>query len=252
MSAGKRMKKKRLTKEDVGKVFNFSPNPKNKALHCGLDDYLGQDKTSNEDKAPLRKRAAHEFNDEETAVDVGYSANCLQFFTIKSEIDNMLECFEVDINNVMLAKRKRLESLTKNYMKAGQQKMEQLWNKSHKQRQKMMQPFSQQLSSVLLEWKLESQKLEEEEKKLNDLIRQKQKLMLQINVIQKQQLKDIGEIFKNFFKNMEEMDKSQEGALHQAQEDLRKEMATLQEKMLRETQQQRLASFRKSLETMLF
>ncbi|XP_061659786.1 synaptonemal complex protein 3-like isoform X4 [Syngnathoides biaculeatus] len=240
MSAGKRMKKKRLTKEDVGKVFNFSPNPKNKALHCGLDDYLGQDKTSNEDKAPLRKRAAHEFNDEETAVDVG------------SEIDNMLECFEVDINNVMLAKRKRLESLTKNYMKAGQQKMEQLWNKSHKQRQKMMQPFSQQLSSVLLEWKLESQKLEEEEKKLNDLIRQKQKLMLQINVIQKQQLKDIGEIFKNFFKNMEEMDKSQEGALHQAQEDLRKEMATLQEKMLRETQQQRLASFRKSLETMLF
>lgn len=39
-----------------------------------------------------------------------------------------------DISKVMQAKKKRLESLTKNYMKGSQHKLEQLWNSYHAQR----------------------------------------------------------------------------------------------------------------------
>lgn len=39
-----------------------------------------------------------------------------------------------DISKVMQAKKKRLEGLTKNYMKGSQHKLEQLWNNYHGQR----------------------------------------------------------------------------------------------------------------------
>lgn len=39
-----------------------------------------------------------------------------------------------DISKVMQSKRKRLECLTKNYMKGSQNKLEQLWNTYHGQR----------------------------------------------------------------------------------------------------------------------
>lgn len=39
-----------------------------------------------------------------------------------------------DISKVMQAKKKRLECLTKNYMKGSQQKLEQLWSNHHTQR----------------------------------------------------------------------------------------------------------------------
>lgn len=39
-----------------------------------------------------------------------------------------------DISKVMQAKKKRLEYLTKNYMKGSQHKLEQLWNNYHSKR----------------------------------------------------------------------------------------------------------------------
>ncbi|XP_019729500.1 synaptonemal complex protein 3 [Hippocampus comes] len=242
MSAGKRMKKK-LSEEALSKVFDFSPVAKKKALNYGSEDDPGEaseEKTPIKDIAPLKKRPVRNLKDEDSTVAVG------------SEVHNMLERFGADINKVMLTKRKRLESLTKTYMNGGQQKMEQLWNDYHKQRQKMTQECSQQLSSVLQQWQLEVQQVEEQEEKLNNLMRQQQKVIQQSKVLQKQKVETLQELFKHFVKNMEEMEKSQEDILHRAQQELRKEMATMQKKILMDTQQQEMASVRKSLQSMLF
>ncbi|XP_077374026.1 synaptonemal complex protein 3 isoform X1 [Festucalex cinctus] len=238
MSAGKRMKKKRLVEEVHAKVFDFSPIAKKKAQHVSSEDDPGeesQEKTSHDEKVPLRKRAS-----EDDTVAVG------------SEVHNMLERFGADINKVMLSKRKRLESLTNTYMSGGQQKMEQLWNNYHKQRQKMTQECSQQLSSVVQQWQTDVEQMHEQEEKLHSLMRQQQKVVQQSKVLQKQKVEAMQELFKNFVKNMEEMEKSHEDVVHRAQQELRKEMATMQKKILMDTQQQEMASVRKSLQAMLF
>ncbi|XP_061138152.1 synaptonemal complex protein 3 isoform X1 [Syngnathus typhle] len=272
MSTGKRMKKKKLSEEAMSKVFDFSPVAKKKALHCGSEDDVGEaseEKTPSQDKAPSRKRVAEDFKaEEDTGVPVGV------------EVHSMLERFGADINKVMLTKRKRLENLTKTYMNGGQQKMEQLWNNYHKQRfdnmrppsrpcppttsgcfcracvcvrrQKMTQDYSQQLSSVSDQWQLEMQQIKDQEEKFNNLIRQQQKVIQQSKILQTQKIEAMQELFKNFVKNMEEMEKNQEEVLHRAQQELRKEMATMQKKILMDTQQQEMASVRKSLQTMLF
>ncbi|XP_029282045.1 synaptonemal complex protein 3, partial [Cottoperca gobio] len=169
-----------------------------------------------------------------------------------NEVHSMLEKFGADINKVMQAKKKRLECLTKNYMKGSQHKLEQLWNSYHSQRQKMTQQYSQQVSSALQQWETEAQRTEEQEEKLNSLFRQQQKILQQARVVQNQKLKTVRELYEQFVKNMEDMEKSHDAFLQGAQQELRKEMATLQKKILMDTQQQEMATVRKSLQSMLF
>uniref|UniRef100_A0A3Q4MDI2 Synaptonemal complex protein 3 n=1 Tax=Neolamprologus brichardi TaxID=32507 RepID=A0A3Q4MDI2_NEOBR len=105
-----------------------------------------------------------------------------------------------DISKVMQAKKKRLECLTKNYMKGSQHKLEQLWNNYHSQRQKMTQQYSQQVSSALQQWETEAQRAEEQEEKLNNLFRQQQKVLQQARVVQNQKLKTVRELYEQFVK----------------------------------------------------
>ncbi|KAJ0003977.1 hypothetical protein NQD34_010191 [Periophthalmus magnuspinnatus] len=160
--------------------------------------------------------------------------------------------FVADISKSVQAKKKRLEALTKNYMKGSQQKLEQLWSNYHSERQKMMAQYSQQFSVALQQWEAEAQRAEEQKEKLNNLVRQQQKVLQQSRVVQNQNLKTIRELYEQFMKNMGEMEKSHETFLQGAQQELRKEMATLQKKILMDTQQQEMATVRKSLQSMLF
>ncbi|XP_051236863.1 synaptonemal complex protein 3 isoform X2 [Dicentrarchus labrax] len=169
-----------------------------------------------------------------------------------NEVQSMLEKFGADISKVMQAKKKRLECLTKNYMKGSQHKLEQLWNTYHNQRKKMTHQYSQQVSSALQQWEAEAQRAEEQEEELNNLFRQQQKILQQARVVQNQKLKTVRELYEQFVKNMEDMEKSHDSFIQGAQQELRKEMATLQKKILMDTQQQEMATVRKSLQSMLF
>ncbi|KAJ0061607.1 hypothetical protein NL108_005786 [Boleophthalmus pectinirostris] len=165
---------------------------------------------------------------------------------------SMIEKFGADINKSVQAKKKRLEALTKKYMKGSQEKLEQLWNNYHSQRQKVTAQYSQQFLVALQQWEAEAQIAEEQEERLNNLWRQQQKVLQQARVVQNQNLKTIREIYEQFVKSMEEMENSHETFLQGAQQELRKELASLQKKILMDTQQQEMATVRKSLKSILF
>uniref|UniRef100_A0A3Q3JHF8 XLR/SYCP3/FAM9 domain-containing protein n=1 Tax=Monopterus albus TaxID=43700 RepID=A0A3Q3JHF8_MONAL len=233
MAPGRKLMKKKHTEEKLNKnVFDFTPEDEKKELS-------GSEEDGREAEAPIldkqgKKRPAADFEPEEA---VGYS---------------VFYCLPADVSKVMQAKKKRLECLTKNYMKGSQTKLEQLWNNYHSQRQKMTQQYSQQVSVALQQWEAEAQQAEEQEEKLNNLFRQQQKILQQARVVQNQKLKTVRELYEHFVKNMEDMEKSHEAFLQGAQQELKKEMATLQKKILMDTQQQEMATVRKSLQSMLF
>ncbi|XP_004675813.1 PREDICTED: synaptonemal complex protein 3 [Condylura cristata] len=168
------------------------------------------------------------------------------------EVQTMLERFGVDINKALLAKRKRLELYTKASIKTSNQKIEQVWKTQQEQRQKLSQDFSQQFLTLFQQWDLDVQKAEEQEEKLANIFRQQQKIFQQSRVVQSQRLKTIRQLYEQFMKSMEELEKNHENLLTGAQNELRKEMAMLQKKIMMETQQQEMASVRKSLQSMLF
>uniref|UniRef100_A0A671TLD8 Synaptonemal complex protein 3 n=1 Tax=Sparus aurata TaxID=8175 RepID=A0A671TLD8_SPAAU len=222
-TARKQVKKKHPEEKSDKKVFDFTEEDEKKGL-SGSEDDVREDETPIVDKL-AKKRPAAAFEE---------------------------EAAPSDISKVMQAKKKRLESLTKNYMKGSQQKLEQLWGNYHSQRQKMTHQYSQQVSSALQQWEAEAQRAEEQEEKLNNLFKQQQKILQQARVVQNQKLKTVRELYEQFVKNMEETEKSHDAFLQGAQQELRKEMATLQKKILMDTQQQEMATVRKSLQSMLF
>ncbi|XP_043397691.1 synaptonemal complex protein 3 isoform X3 [Chelonia mydas] len=138
---------------------------------------------------------------------------------VGGEVQTMLERFGADINKALLAKRKRLEMYTKASLKTSNQKIEHVWKTQQEQRQKLNQEYSQQFLTLFQQWDMDMQKAEEQEEKLA---------------------------------SMEELEKNHENLLAGAQNELRKEMAMLQKKIMMDTQQQEMATVRKSLQSMLF
>nr|XP_055192549.1 synaptonemal complex protein 3 isoform X3 [Nyctereutes procyonoides] len=159
---------------------------------------------------------------------------------------------EADINKALLAKRKRLELYTKASLKTSNQKIEHVWKTQQEQRQKLNQEYSQQFVTLFQQWEMDMQKIEEQEEKLANLFRQQQKIFQQSRIVQSQRLKTVRQLYEQFVKNMEELEKNHDNLLTGAQNELKKEMAMLQKKIMMETQQQEMASVRKSLQSMLF
>ncbi|NXI74479.1 SYCP3 protein, partial [Anseranas semipalmata] len=174
------------------------------------------------------------------------------FLKMKGEVQNMLERFGADINKALLAKRKRLEMYTKASLKTSNQKIEHVWKTQQEQRQKLNHEFSQQFLTLFQQWDVDVQKAEEQEEKLANMFRQQQKVFQQARIVQSQRLKTIKQLYEQFLKSMEELEKNNENLLAGAQNELRKEMAMLQKKIMMDTQQQEMATVRKSLQSMLF
>ncbi|NXD77351.1 SYCP3 protein, partial [Halcyon senegalensis] len=174
------------------------------------------------------------------------------FLLFKGEVQNMLERFGADINKALLAKRKRLEMYTKASLKTSNQKIEHVWKTQQEERQKLYHEFSQQFLTLFQQWDVDVQKAEEQEEKLANVFRQHQKVFQQARIVQGQRLKTIKKLYEQFLKSLEELEKSNENLLAGAQSELRKEMAMLQKKIMMDTQQQEMATVRKSLQSMLF
>ncbi|XP_072257231.1 synaptonemal complex protein 3 [Pyxicephalus adspersus] len=168
------------------------------------------------------------------------------------EVQNMLKRFGADISKALLAKRKRLEMYTKSSLKTSNQKIEHVWKTQQEQRLKLNNEYSQQFQALFEQWEADVHKTEEQEEKLTNMFRQQQKVFQQARVVQNHRLKTIKQLYEQFLKNMQDLEKNQENLLSSAQNELRKEMAMLQKKILMDTQQQEMASVRKSLQSMLF
>ncbi|KAF4022580.1 hypothetical protein G4228_014453 [Cervus hanglu yarkandensis] len=112
------------------------------------------------------------------------------------------DAVEADINKSLLAKRKRLEMYTKASLKTSNQKLENVWKTQQEQRQKLNQEYSQQFLTLFQQWDMDMQKAEEQEEKLA---------------------------------SMEDLEKNHENLLTGAQNELKKEMALLQKKIMMET-----------------
>ncbi|XP_062849590.1 synaptonemal complex protein 3-like [Trichomycterus rosablanca] len=181
-------------------AFDFNKEKEKKGLRGSEDE--AQEGTSIVHKLG-KKRYASLFEKGDLIVGVG------------NEVQTILEKFEADLSK---AKRKRVQAFIKSSLKGSNQKIKQLWKTQHSQRLKLTQEYSQQVLSVL-------QQSEEQEKKLHNLFRQQQKLLRQARVVQTQKMKTIKELYEQFIKNMEEMEKTHEGFLLGAQSELRKEMA---------------------------
>ncbi|KAL0978087.1 hypothetical protein UPYG_G00165720 [Umbra pygmaea] len=163
----------------------------------------------------------------------------------------MLDRFGADINKVFLAKRKRLETFTKSSVKSSHQRIEQLWRLQQRDRSKVTEDYSVQFNAVFNQWDTDVQKSKDNEEKLLGMFQHQQKMFQQMRASQSQRLKTLKQLLEHYIQSLDTMEKAHVSQQSAVQDELRQEMALFQKKILMETQQQEMATVRKSLQTML-
>uniref|UniRef100_A0A4W3JPJ7 Synaptonemal complex protein 3 n=1 Tax=Callorhinchus milii TaxID=7868 RepID=A0A4W3JPJ7_CALMI len=155
--------------------------------------------------------------------------------SVGGDVASMLERFGADINKALLAKKKRLEVYTKSSLKTSNQKIEQIWKMQQEERQKLTDDYCKQFSGIFQQWEKDIQKAKDQEEKIENLFRQQQKIFQQLRVVQGQRLKSIKQLFDQFLKSLEELEKSHSEQQSAVQSELRKEMALFQKRILMDT-----------------
>ncbi|XP_055975479.1 synaptonemal complex protein 3 [Sorex fumeus] len=140
-----------------------------------------------------------------------------------------------DIDKTLIAKRKRLEMYTKASLRTSRQKIENIWKVEQEQRQKLSQEYSQQFLTLFQQWDVDMQKAQKQEQQLTNMFQQQQQIFQQSRIVQSQRLKTLKQLYDQFIKNMEEMEKNHDVLLTGAHNELKKEMAMLQKQIMMET-----------------
>nr|XP_026238001.1 synaptonemal complex protein 3-like [Urocitellus parryii] len=159
---------------------------------------------------------------------------------------------EADITQALLARRKRFEMNTDASLKIINENIEHIRKIQQEQRQNLHYKYSQQFLPLFQQWDIEVQKAEEQEEKLANMFQEQRKLFLQSRIIQREKVKEIKNLYEQLLKSIKDLEEYHESLVIGEQSKVKKEMAELQEKILRETQQQEVAVVEKSLHSLLY
>nr|XP_010998442.2 synaptonemal complex protein 3-like isoform X1 [Camelus dromedarius] len=170
---------------------------------------------------------------------------------LRNEVREMLEGFQDDIKRALLAKRKMFEMNMKASISTTNAKIGHVWKTQLEQRQNLHLQYSRQLRTLFREWDIDVQKAQEQEEKLANMFREQRKILRQARIVQYQRLKKMKNLYEQFLKSMEELEKDHEHLLTDEQSEVRQEMAKLQNKIMLEAQHLDLAVVETYLQTLL-
>ncbi|XP_065188335.1 synaptonemal complex protein 3-like [Sycon ciliatum] len=188
---------------------------------------------------------------EESAEFDDFSSTAPAGMPSSGDMQSVLNSFGSDISKTMDLKRKRLEAFSQASIKCSNRKVEEIWKIHQEERGKLQDQYIKQLNTLVTQWEGDMQKTKESDEKLQNLLRQQQKLFQQQRVTQQQKLMSIKQLAEQFTKSTEKLDTCHQQQQVAMQADLRKEMALLQKKMLMDSQNQEISQVRKTLQTML-
>ncbi|XP_070566631.1 synaptonemal complex protein 3-like [Ptychodera flava] len=218
--------------EERESPFDFDEEEDGNQLEC-----IREDETPTVPRTAGKKRTLISQDDD---VDLG------------GEVHTLLERFGSDISKTIVAKRKRLETLTQQSLKSSNRKVEDIFKHQQAERQKLSDEYISQVMNVFQQWESDVAKIKEHEDKLQTLFRQQQKLFQQARIVQSQRLKTLRQLHEQYAKSMSDLETRHQDQHGNVQVELRKEMGLLQKKILMDTQNQEMANVRKSLQSMLW
>ncbi|CAK7312780.1 Synaptonemal complex protein 3 [Vulpes lagopus] len=137
---------------------------------------------------------------------------------VGNEIQKMLQGLGGGIKQALLAKRKMFEANAKASLKSTNEKIEQGW--------KIQQEQSK--------WDTDMRRAQEQEAKLAGMFQEQQKILQQARIVQNQRLEKLRNVYKEFLKRSQALDKDHEHFLTDEQSEVREEITKLQNKIMRE------------------
>ncbi|XP_051034568.1 X-linked lymphocyte-regulated protein PM1 [Phodopus roborovskii] len=140
-----------------------------------------------------------------------------------------------DINKALSMKRKHMETYVKDCIKGSNRKVKQIWKMKARERKKINSEFSKQYMTTFQQWDMDIQKLDEEQEKLANNFKKKQKTFKLSKSDQNQSLQAIRQLHEKFMENLENLETSSYLQLTNVEGELKKEISTFQKNLTRHT-----------------
>jgi len=167
------------------------------------------------------------------------------------EMASLINTFGADVSKSLHSKRKRFQQFTATSIKASSSKYEDVFTHQDNERERIIDEYGKELNDIFSAWELDLQKSREANEELENIVKQLQRSLHHQQVVQTERLKNLKSLHEHYIntsKDLAKMHKDQHINIHT---ELRKELSTLQKKMLEDARQDELSSVRKSLQTML-
>lgn len=168
------------------------------------------------------------------------------------DMNNMLSSFGANVEKTLSARRQRLSSFTSVALKTSSRKYEELYTAQQAERDALRSKFDAQLASVVAQCDGDAQKAKENNEKLEATIQHVQKSLQQQRVVQNQRIKSMKGLQENFIKGLRELSTSHQDQQVNINSVLKKDIQTLQKKMMDDTRKEEFANVRNSLQSMVF
>ncbi|GFR31754.1 synaptonemal complex protein 3 [Trichonephila clavata] len=231
--------------ECVKKVVKRTKRPVAPISGAGNSDFLPSEEEM--DEIP-RSQNGSESDSKKSLIDDGESDYPQDF---SGGMSKLLERFSSDLNKTMLAKRRKLEQFTQESTRSTARKVLETNKIQSAERGKLIEQFQNQMNAVIQQGETEVEKLKDAEDKLQKVLVQQQKHQQQIRIAHGQRMKSLKNLSEEFCKGMTELEESHVEQYSEVHNELRKEMAILQKKILMDIQQQEMMNVRKHLKQLL-
>ncbi|KAF6390904.1 hypothetical protein mRhiFer1_016443 [Rhinolophus ferrumequinum] len=170
---------------------------------------------------------------------------------VGNEFQNMLQGIKDDIKKIFHVRKMRFLENSTASIKTFNQKVEEVGKTQQEQRQKLFRHYFQDFTTFFQQWAMDMKKTKEEEEKLANLFHEHRKLFHQARAVQLLTQKKITDLFKEFLKSVEDLEKVHERFFTDENSEFGQEMAKLENVILVDAQQHDLAVIRQSLQPLL-
>lgn len=170
---------------------------------------------------------------------------------MEGDMVDIFQSFRDDIQKTLNSKKQKLEAFTHEAYEANVRTMKKVTDGQATERKRLNGQFSHHVAQVLEQWEQDLKKTIESEDNLCAIIKQQQKLIQQNRATNTHRLKTLRQLHESYTKGVEDLEECHANHQASAKEELRKELADLEKKILEDTQRQDMANVRRSLSTVL-
>ncbi|XP_028616052.1 synaptonemal complex protein 3-like [Grammomys surdaster] len=149
----------------------------------------------------------------------------------RNEVKNRMKNIGAHLNNVVLEKKKRMESYIKDVVKDCDRHIKQHWKVLQDEVRDFKIEYTEQIITLFQQWDSDMKKLGDLEENLTNSFCQQQKTFQQIRSQQRHSLKELKQANEKFLKGMENLEKDKSNVLSSVHNEFKKQMVFLQSKI---------------------
>ncbi|XP_021350946.1 uncharacterized protein LOC110448822 [Mizuhopecten yessoensis] len=182
---------------------------------------------------------------------MGGSTSHLEGISVDAGVSGIVKAFGMDFKKQMQTKQHCLDVLSKTVLKSSQKHLKNMLTDRTERRASIMERFGKKLLAELTALGIDVRTLEDNEAKTLDFFQQQMKNINKCRISQEKRLENLRNMQLDFVASMCHMDQYESNQQTTFKNAMKKDLTTMQRKLLADAQRQELTTVRRSLHTMI-